>query len=76
MTVKELMELLSAENPRAEVVLSKDGEGNSFSPACDYSVGFYVPESTWCGEFYPEKYSDEMDEDDKKIPALVLWPTN
>jgi hypothetical protein len=37
MKVKKLLELLNDVDPEAEVVLSSDGEGNSFSPCADYS---------------------------------------
>ena len=50
MKVKELIALLSETNPELEVVLSKDGEGNSYSPLADHSFGQYEPDSTYSGE--------------------------
>lgn len=42
-TVRELIELLSGLPPAAIVVLSSDGEGNSFSPMRPaYDAGRYV----------------------------------
>lgn len=70
-TVKQLRELLAECPDEAIVVLSKDAEGNSFSPlpAGDgLSQGRYVASSTWSGEFR----SDDPDE----VVAVCLWPTN
>lgn len=83
MTVKELIELLKLESDDRLVVMSKDGEGNDFSPLADYSTASYVADSTWSGEIGLERLTPELrkqgySEDDVKhgIPALVLWPTN
>lgn len=72
MKTKELIELLSELNPELEVVMSKDSEGNAFSPVDAYCLGQYFPESTWSGDFIGE---DDMD-DGKDIDAVVLWPVN
>lgn len=50
MKVKELIELLSELNPKLEVIMAKDGEGNGYSPVDAHDVGQYIPESTWSGE--------------------------
>lgn len=78
MKVKKLIELLSALNPELEVVLSKDGEGNEFSPLDEsYSTGQYVPDSTWSGEFRSSQYSVADGGCRRKdINAIVLWPVN
>ncbi len=71
MQVKELIELLQAQDPERQVILSKDTEGNGFSPAAnEYSVGWYEPETAWSGEFNENLY------DENSTPALVLWPVN
>lgn len=77
MKVKELIELLSEMNPEHEVILSKDGEGNAFSPCGAHDVGQYVPDSTWSGEWR----SSGLPPDDggctqRQINAILLWPTN
>lgn len=77
MKVHELIEILSNWNPDHEVILAKDGEGNSFSPCAAYGVGQYVPDSTWSGELR----SEEVTKGDggckpKEVNAVVLWPTN
>lgn len=69
MKVKELIELLQKEDPEREVVMSKDAEGNDFSPLVeDFSTGQYVPENTWSGEFIQDQQEGQK--------ALCLWPTN
>lgn len=76
MTVAELIEYLKEMPADALVLLSSDGEGNSYSPfSGDHSEGVYVADSTWSGDFYGE--------DDTNAPrfpgavkAVVLWPIN
>lgn len=80
MTVKELIDRLSEQEPTRIVVLSADGEGNSYSPiADDFGAGLYVANSTWSGEIMGEDL-EGYDEDDEPpgngTPALVLYPTN
>lgn len=67
------------------VVLSKDSEGNSFSPLPNegfYCDGHYTPDSTWSGDFVGKENEEDRDEDedeelgDDAVPALALWPTN
>lgn len=53
MTVGELLDAL-ADQPRDRlVIMSKDAEGNGFSPLADVSESMYLPDSTWSGETYP-----------------------
>lgn len=70
MKVKELISELQKLDPEAEVVLSKDSEGNNFSPAADFSIGKYCPENTYSGEFVSE------DNESDSIKAVCIWPTN
>ena len=76
MKVKQLIKQLQKVNPNFEVVLSKDGEGNSFSPASDIGVYAYTPDNTWSGEI--RDLDDELEEDEDKpvANAIVIWPTN
>lgn len=83
MTVSDLIKLLETEDPARLVVMSKDGEGNNFSPFHGHSVGVYKADSTWSGEIGIEKitpalekqgYSEEDVVEGER--ALVLWPTN
>lgn len=87
MKVHELIAELQKYHADREVIMSKDGEGNNFSPLADMSAGIYVPTSTWSGELTIEgPLTDEMteegytDEDlyhgDDGQPCLTLWPIN
>lgn len=64
-TVKDLiLELMDYDMDRI-VILSKDAEGNSFSPMADISDENYKADSTYSGEL--QSGGDR---------ALVLWPVN
>lgn len=69
MTVKELKEVIAEVPDGYHVILSKDSEGNSFSPVPSeqgFSTANYQPETTYFGDIT----------DEGKHNALVLWPTN
>ena len=83
MTVKELIELLRDQNPDAIVVMSKDSEGNSYSPFSSLWAGSYLAETTWGGKVG----LSELTPKDKKMgygeedvidgeAAVILQPTN
>lgn len=83
MKVKKLIKLLLKENPEAFVVMSKDSEGNSFSPLASLHSCGYRADSTWSGEIglleLTEKdikngYTEEDIIDGE--PAVCFWPTN
>jgi predicted RNA-binding protein with PUA domain len=84
MTVRELIEALKAiPNQDRIVVMSKDGEGNGFSPLADIGEESYAAESTWHGTTGIEALTPELEErgfseEDvvKGEPCLTLWPTN
>ena len=86
MKVIELIELLQKEDPDDLVVMSKDGEGNSFSPFCDINRCQYLADSTWSGEtslrkLTPELQKDGFTEEDifndpDAVKAISLWPIN
>lgn len=75
MKVKELIELLKTLPEDHEVILSKDGEGNSYSPLSSHGTYMYLPESTWSGEIFSEEDAEESEllygEN-----AVVFWPVN
>ena len=78
MTVGELQQLLADFDPAAEVVLATDAEGNTFSPLSDVSLGYYLEDSSYSGDFVSNENVDE-DEDinvDNAPIAVALWPTN
>lgn len=69
------------------VVLSKDAEGNGFSPlirAGGAVASMYLPRTTWSGQHYlTEEDRQSLSDADawepappEAIPAVVLWPTN
>ena len=85
MKVKELIELLKQEDPEKEVIMSKDGEGNNFSPFADFgNVDTYLADSTWSGEVGFSELTEELKKDGYEeedilpdgVPALVLYPVN
>lgn len=76
MTVKELRNLLTklcGEYGDCQVILSKDGEGNHYSPLAGdgvYTLGRYEPEETWFG------YFNSGEDQGGATNALCLWPVN
>lgn len=71
MTTHELAKAL-LEEPDVKVILSKDGEGNGFSPCSDICRAKYVPSSEYRGDIVSE--DDDEDECDNIEDVVVLWP--
>ena len=81
MKVKELIEILSKCNPDADVVLSRDEEGNGYGSLSDVSL-----EYNWDGEYNAEIGLKELTpdlikggyEEEDTMPdgldCVVLWP--
>jgi hypothetical protein len=84
MTVKELIAVLSKQDPARLVVLSRDAEGNGYSPLRGMSTGAYVADCPWSGEVGLEELTDgdrhagysEEDVKEDGVPCLVLSPAN
>lgn len=75
MTVRELIEFLKTKPQEFNVILSKDAEGNGYSPLADLSEEMYEPISTWSGNVVCEE--DIQDEDfEFQLNAIVLHPVN
>ncbi|MFI6938847.1 hypothetical protein ACIBI4_06215 [Streptomyces sp. NPDC050418] len=66
------------------VILSKDAEGNRFSPLVEVEHAMYLADSTYSGERYiseaerlakpdPEEYAEAPED---AVPAIFLWPVN
>jgi hypothetical protein len=84
MTVKDLIDRLSKEDPNRVVICAIDGEGSGHTPLAGFWVGRYKAESSYAGEVGIEKLTAA----DKKrgytaedvmtdgVPALILTPTN
>ena len=74
-TVGELRDLLEDEDDDAIVILSKDGEGNEYSPVvAEFTPCKYLSDNSWCGEIIGQE-NEDFDMADG-VAALVLWPTN
>lgn len=71
MTVGELLEQLNGYNRNRIVIMSKDSEGNLFSPLAEVEASKYEPDSTWSGDLVADE-----DITSKSLDCVVLWPTN
>lgn len=87
MKVKQLINELKKLDPKLEVIMSKDGEGNGYSQLSDLCDGYvYVPECTWSGEIYPNKLTaqnrkygfseEDLYSGDGGKDCVVIYPTN
>lgn len=84
MNVGELIKILSEQDPDRIVVVSRDAEGNSYSPLSGLWTGTYVADTTWSGSIGLEGLSDELQEAgyteedvaEDGQPAIVLQPVN
>ena len=68
MTVRELIVALKMTDQKAEVVMSRDGEGNGFSPLSSISKDRYTPDPKM-------PWAIEPDQDGPR-KCLIFWPTN
>ena len=84
MNVKELKELLKQFDDNDIVIMSKDSEGNRYSPLSSYEEASYEAESTWSGivgireltkEYIEAGYGEE-DLVENGVNAIVLYPVN
>jgi hypothetical protein len=84
MKVKEFIEQLKQEDQEREVIMSCDSEGNSYSPFSSIGEGFYLPDSTWSGDWVDDsdpEYVEEVTEENgkafmRKHRAICLFPIN
>jgi len=88
MTKDELIRLLTEDLSdlpgETVIILSKDAEGNGFSPLTEGYVGLYEATSTWSGDAYmTDEQREETGEPDEyfaapdtAVEAIVLWPVN
>jgi len=83
-TVGDLLDFLATQPRDRVVVLSKNAEGDGYSPLCDVWEAMYEENNTWSGEVYmtPEDRAAQEDPDDwSEAPAaadrvVVLGPVN
>jgi hypothetical protein len=82
-TIGELVTELLELDQSLPIVMSKDSEGNSYSPLFCWDVATYYPD-VWSDESL-STYSGAVDHPDDKpdewkgrtgVKALVLWPEN
>ncbi len=69
MNVADLIEQLQGLDPTTIVILSRDAEGNGYSPLSAIVDGYYLPETEWYGEIV-----DAPDEDTQE--CIVLYGVN
>ena len=78
-TVKELRVLLEQFPDDSVVILSKDAEGNYFSPLEILGPGMYEAEDEYSGEFFDARIigNDEYSQpNEEAIQAICLDPVN
>jgi len=51
-TCGELADYLATQPRDRKIILSKDAEGNGYSPLADAGEAMYTAESTWSGEIH------------------------
>ena len=83
MTVAELRKVLEGAPDEAIVVMSRDAEGNGFSPLYEVERTMYFADSSYSGECFEsisEAFECGVETNDPKIKAhlnaICLWPTN
>ena len=75
MDVKRLMDLLSKEDPAAEVLmLISDGDG--FSPLDGFEVGKYVGKDPDDFVLWKREKIVHPNDEKKGKPVLLLWPVS
>lgn len=75
MTVKDLIKLLNKQPSDFQVVLSRDSEGNGFSPVSGYALGFYLPENVSHGDFNDVSCTTfNKDQMEKAQDAIAFYP--
>jgi len=67
MNAEELIEFLEGYPGDTQIIMSKDSEGNNFTPLDEAIFDYYAPENEGRGEL--TRISDPDAE-----PAIVLWP--
>lgn len=67
MTIADLKAAIADLPDDYQVVMSKDAEGNRFSPLEEIGPGWYEPDSTYSGDF---------DTEGGLMNSYCLWPTN
>lgn len=74
MTKNELIKALRTLPGDPLIVMSKDGEGNGFSPLAAALPIFYIADTAWRGDIWGPEENETPPE--KAIPAVCLWPSD
>jgi hypothetical protein len=88
-TVGELLDYLATQPRDRKIVLSRDAEGNGFSPLSDAGESMYAAETSWSGTVHPtpedlaelmarpgSAWSEEDAAPDDAERVIVLGPVN
>ena len=59
MKIKELVERLLKQDQDRIVIISKDSEGNGYSPLSEIYIGKYRPYNTWSGDIGLDELTQE-----------------
>jgi hypothetical protein len=70
MNVTELIAQLNTYNPDTEIIISRDSEGNGFSPVDEVAFGLYAAKGG--GEVY--RLDEEGIAGRSAIKAVILYP--
>jgi hypothetical protein len=83
MKASELIEILSKLPPETPVIMSKDSEGNDYSPLYDVANGTVRSEEIeqYSVEYYSDEHTDSdclLEPDERKgfTKVVCLWPMN
>lgn len=71
LTAGELIEVLKGMPADSLVVMSKDAEGNGYSPLRTVDAVRYVPSCAYAGEIL-----DDGCDEPGAVPAVAFWPAN
>jgi hypothetical protein len=84
MKIKDLIKELSELNQELEIIVSRDAEGNGYSPMYSFYQAKYHPNNDWSGEIIDVElnsndkeyleYADEIK--DECIDCVVFTPSN
>ena len=75
MNATQLIRQLQKLPPEAEIIMSKDAEGNGYTPLSDICTAYYEPETEWSGELVDKENYDPLNNPSVVLVGL-LCPTN
>lgn len=72
MKLRDLFKELDGFHLDMEIIVSRDEEGNGFSPLASWSEQYYTKD----GDIFNRGEEDEFDETDEVKKVIVLWPSH